>query len=238
MVNDETREVTKERLLRAEPRIIAWGGPDGSGKDTVLRLVMDQVDQTKVAIADIGHFNEGGVGQRSMQDKIDQRGGHPIRYGLAFALAWREVVPELLGEGKIVIVKRPFNFLTHVVTNNQEETNIYLRKQIRNGRITNGLWPGAFVEFVVSPTDAWKNLESRGKLTESDPHSEEECSRRIQAEQEVFEFVKELPKVGNTTVFPIFNPRIDDAVERDAALHRISNGIMKNLALPLRADLE
>lgn len=225
--------MNREIGLIAHPNLVAYGGPDGVGKDFILKRALAKLGRGKVTVVDPDPLKKLYPGQEAIARRIDAR---PTSYMFArgYSLAL-PVIEQALNSGEVVLVKRPFNFLMHAYRTNSPHA-FYLEKVIASGLATNRLWPTVWMEITGTAEDIVENLKGReaeGVNTSSDPTPNlEQVGRYLRAQQQALDFVKQVQVAGDIQFVEIPNPRVKQE-EMDRALQSLALQVIKYL--PLRS---
>ena len=235
---EHKRSIEKERpLLTAEPNLITIDGVDGSGKSTIVRKLVEKLQERfgkdRVVLADITNLR-GSPKQEKLYGVTKQENITESRLDILYVAgvnrAYEELVIPALHEGKIVVVDRSEVDLLRYTIGHGDKALVEKRKTyIQNGTVTHRLWAGNRIFLEADPNDAWENLKSREQKSKYDPVSLQEAEISSKAQKEAEEYIESLPYQGAVQIVREKVRRIEGIKERKEYL----DGLIEKLSASL-----
>lgn len=226
--------------LTVFPNLITLDGPDGAGKSSIAKPLVDALRDTygdsHVLLVDPTNV-QGSQGQdrlahilHTASDKSPQ--WTDLIYSAGINRAYKEIVVPAILDGLIVVCDRSEVDLLRFALESQDALCINRRMHyIANGTMTNMLWAGNRIFIHASPKDLWENLQTRPSLSIFDPHSEQEAEKRLYWERMSEQKVMEFPCDGCSHTITVENQRTSRSDCVSSHLTSLAQHIMSQLVL-------
>ncbi len=240
--NIETQN--ERRIHRVAPRYISVDGPDGVGKDTLVKHIAVALKtriphDEEVVIASPNLFKDTPESQR-IGNKFQENGAYSQpnhRINNFYLAAYNRnakglILPSLERDSWVVAASselRPIAF-----TNAERPPEVAIRTQelMLNGSINQGVWPKHRIILESDPDSLLSRIIHRGEHADDDPLTVDKCHRRISSYEWAIQLIqKELPAIGKNTrwyrqtIRTVNSDQIDDYMQGVA--EEIANWVLE-----------
>lgn len=207
-------------IFESANNLITVDGPDGSGKGTIVRVLLDvlieRYGQESTVHVVPGRFDQSQEAMR-FGIKVKQLADDPstVEHNECFlgALAanYRTVIQPELKKGKIVIAdSSEIRSLAYIWDRGLEDAIYSTCLWIAGGKATEGILAKHRIILQTPPEDCLRNVLMRGKIDHGDPLNIAEAIRRQASYMVAERFVKELKTTAETSWIYLENARHED----------------------------
>lgn len=241
--------------LKDEPNLITIDGPDGVGKTTIAKKVVEKLkEKLKNEGKDpnnVVYFKYINLIDTKSQETIDReirsckdkttglwdksKTDHLIKlFSAKLNRSYHDHIVPLIKADKIVVVDRSEvdMFRACLEWGNEELLNTVIQ-YMKSGTLTNGISAGNRIFVYSSATDIHKNLSKRKEenLSPNDPRSIEDVNARIKKEAEAENLIAEINEAEETNIIKIEHKRIENEEGLNIKFEKIAEEIMNKLKL-------
>ncbi|MFA5932370.1 MAG: hypothetical protein WC793_03265 [Candidatus Paceibacterota bacterium] len=240
--------------LKNEPNLITVDGPDGVGKTTISRKVVEKLkEKLKNEGKDpnnVVYFKYINLIDTKSQETIDReirsckdkttglwdksKIEHLIKlFSAKLNRSYHDHVVPLIKANKIVVVDRSEvdMFRACLEWGNEELLNTVIQ-YMKSGTLTNGISAGNRIFVYSNATDIHKNLSKRKEnLSPNDPRSLADVDARIKKEAEAENLIAKINEAEETNIIKIEHKRIENEEGLDIKFEKIAEEIINKLKL-------
>ena len=241
--------------LTTNPRLIALDGPDGAGKTTIAKSLVEALNQQLVAenkktrafYIKLSAMEDTESQQRLLAElkkypdytTMQKEGASFDRVLMLWAAknnrTYHDHVLPLLDQGNIVVNDRSeLDLVRGALEYGDFDAVKKILGYIEDGSLTGGVLAGNRVFIGGTPQDMWGNLT--GKETppsNNDPKSYEGMKTRIESEKNAEDVITNLKHEGDLNVIKIMNKRKKDPTKMQEEEQRIIQDILEKLQITI-----
>jgi thymidylate kinase len=239
--------------LRTNPRLISIDGPDGAGKTSLIKEVLEKLKEKNkkenknlediIYVKYIDYTDTKSqkrikelIHKENQKDEKDKDIEKILKFwGTRLNRAYQDhIIPELKKGKTILLDRSEVDIVRGAIEWCSENTVNKFMKYLESGTLTGGVIAGNRIFVSGSPEESWKNLKNRvlvtGHSTHNDPKSLEEMENRIKNEKKAEEIISKIrTKNEQSNIIKISNPRIENETEREVQIKKIAQEIIEKL---------
>ena len=229
----------RKSLFEVQPRLMTIDGPDGSGKSTISKLVLTELEPfwdtvvlrpacftTSLRAQEIGRRFRGLSSDVSKKSQL-----HNSFFLEAMEANYDFIGGQLLDKRRVVVCdSSEIRALAFMFDNGSEAAILDTKNRIEKGLLTNGTQAGVRIILDASASDLWKNLNSKPVLDYGDPQNIIEVDKRRTAYRESIEFLRQCDLLSGQCIRIVIRhaKNIQEYIEQ-LVQHELLPEIRKNL---------
>lgn len=239
--------------LEIKPNLISIDGPDGVGKTTIIKKVLELLKERQIKEGknpdDIVYLKLVKILDSKNQQNLcklikeckDKTGAwDKERIGEILNLwstrtnrSYGDHVIPLVKEGKIVILDRSeLDIFRGALELGNKDLVDKITEYMKNGTLTHGINAGNRIFISSSPEEAYENLTKRNEpISQNDPRSIAEMRELFTSEDEAEKIINEVNKKEKPNIIKIINHTKENTEEREAQIKNIAEEIISKLQL-------